>query len=129
MFSKLQLYLLAGCAFIAAVGFAVCGFHTNTSSEQVVASAPYAPADSAPGTFQPASESKAPPVPKPMPIQTSPSIITNGNEADEKIIDAAMAQVVTAFKRGEYSVAVDVMYTPVLQACGGREKVMETLNA
>ncbi len=42
---------------------------------------------------------------------------------DDKAIDAVMDKLAVTFKANDYSYAFDVMYTPILDSMGGREKV------
>jgi len=128
MFSKLQMWILAGCLVVTTIGFAVFAFRTSGPLREAIA-ADDSPVPSVPDTDQMEQTQSPAHVPlKPYPVQHSPSVITNGNEADEKIIDAVMEKLASTFKKGDWSYAVDVMYTPLLQSVGGKEKALAELN-
>ena len=62
-------------------------------------------------------------------IQKSASLIEQGNESDDKVIDAVMEKLANSFKVGDYASAMDVMYVPILESLGGREKAVEGAKA
>src|ERR1051326_7950018 len=127
MFSKLQMWILAGCLVITTIGFGWFAFRTNGPLRQALASEPSNSSSPAPPEEQQST------IPhgslKPYPVQHSPSVITNGNEADEKVIDADMKKLGNSFKTGDWAIAIDLMYTPMLDSLGGRKKAMETVEA
>jgi hypothetical protein len=136
MFSRLQIYLLAGCTVLVIVAFAAFQFWSRPIPQQPVpqqqAIAP-APDDSQPDAASSPERQRLETVPDATPPraikQTSPFIVKEGNEADEKTIDAAMDKFGRSFLAGDYSVALDVMYGPFVEAVGGREKANEQLKA
>jgi hypothetical protein len=56
------------------------------------------------------------------PGQSSPAAATGA--ADDKAIDLAMDKFESTLKAGDYSYMFEVMYTPILDAGGGKEKAM-----
>ena len=45
--------------------------------------------------------------------------------ADDKAIDYVMEKLKSSFKLGDYSYAIEVMYTPIVERMGGKEKCLE----
>jgi len=48
---------------------------------------------------------------------------------DDKAIDAVMEKLESSFLAGDYYYALDVMYSPILEAGGGKEKGRESIKA
>lgn len=47
------------------------------------------------------------------------------HSADDKVIDAVMEKLQSTFKAGDYTYAIEVMYGPVVEKMGGKEKALE----
>lgn len=49
---------------------------------------------------------------------------TADHSADDKAIDSVMQKLESTFKAGDYTYAIEVMYTPVMEKMGGKEKAL-----
>ena len=58
------------------------------------------------------------------PVTNSVSLTAQSHTEDDKAINAVMDKLTTTFKANDYSYAFEVMYTPIVEAMGGKEKLL-----
>lgn len=61
---------------------------------------------------------------EPTTVTNSISLAVRLHAEDDKVIDAVMEKLAKTFKANDYSYAFEVMYTPIVEAMGGREKLL-----
>lgn len=137
MFTKLQLYILIVCILAAGAVLAVMEYRQKSPSDLFWASTPAPASDAGTAPNQQDSgdvnnetanadanndSSSADSEQKP---QKPSAALLPDDPSDDKAIDAVMDKLATTCKAGDYTYAVDVMYTPILDAGGGKEKALE----
>lgn len=63
-------------------------------------------------------------------VRVSPAESNSGlHKKDDEAIDAVMEKLMQSFRENDYSYAFEVMYPPILESLGGKEKLMAAIPA